>query len=71
MVFIDVQNVADEALSSFDAMMVEAAMKVDQIAPLAINIWTEVLKELDVRGKVVLISGSYDDIGNAKIRRLS
>jgi len=60
----DASNITDEALLAYDTI------KVEKVAPLGIAFWTEVLKELDVRGKVKLISGSYDDIGNALITRL-
>jgi len=69
MVLFDASVLTDEALISFDDMMVECVLKVDKVSPLAVNLWTEVLKELDLRGRVVLISGSYDDVGNSRIRR--
>ena len=70
MAYIGAQNLTDEALQDFDRMMEETAMKVDKLASLAVGIWADVLKELDRRGKVRLISGSYNDIGNARIQRL-
>ena len=70
MAYIGAQNLTDEALQDFDRMMTEAAMKVDKLASLAVGIWSDVLKELDRRGKVRLISGSYNDIENALIQRL-
>ena len=70
MAYIGAQNLTDEALQDFDRMMTEAAMKVDKLASLAVGIWSDVLKELDRRGKVRLISGSYNDIENAVVQRL-
>lgn len=67
---IDTMGITTEALLSFDNMMFECTLKVEKISPLAMSIWSEVLRELDLRGKVKLVSGSYDDIGNARIQRL-
>ena len=66
---IDASNITTEALESFDDMMTESMLKVEHVAALAMSIWSEVLRELDLRGRVVLVSGSYEDIGNALIRR--
>jgi hypothetical protein len=68
---IDAASVKIEALLAYDDMMVECVTKVEKLAPLAVSIWTDVLKELDRRGKVQLVSGSYDDVGNALIQRLA
>lgn len=59
-----------EALEAYDDMMMECVLKVEKFAPLAVDIWSEVLKELDNRGRVRLVSGSYDNIGKAIIQRL-
>ena len=59
----------DEALNDYDVMMVECVLKVEKFASLATTVWSDVLKELDRRGKVKLVSGSYDDLGNAIIAR--
>jgi hypothetical protein len=56
--------------SAYDEMIVECTVKVEKLAPLAFSIWTIVLKELDGRGRVRLVSGSYDDVGNALIQRM-
>ena len=68
---IDAASVKIEALLAYDDMMVECVTKAEKLAPLAVSIWTDVLKELDRRGKVQLVSGSYDDVGNALIQRLA
>lgn len=68
--FIDAEKLTTEALESYDDMMTECVIKVEKFAPLAVNIWSDVLKELDRRGRVQLASGSYDDIGNSLIQRL-
>lgn len=67
---IDASNITDEALQGYDQMMVEAVLKVEKFAALAVNIWQEVLRELALRGQVRLISGSYEDVGNSLIERL-
>jgi hypothetical protein len=69
MVLIDASNLTDDALKSYDTMMVEAVIKISQFSGLAVNIWSEVLRELDVRNLVTLVSGSYDDIGNSLVTR--
>ncbi len=67
---IDASKITDEALIGFDEMMVECVLRVEKFAGLATAVWSDVLKELDRRGKVRLVSGSYDDIGNSIIQRL-
>jgi hypothetical protein len=69
MAYIDASRMTDEALEAYDEMMVECALKVEKLAGLAMVVWSDALKELDRRGKVRLISGSYDDLGNALIHR--
>jgi len=70
MPYIDTANLKLEALIAYDDMMVECTPKVENFAALAVSIWSDVLKELERRGKVRLISGSLDDVGNALIQRL-
>lgn len=59
-----------EALEGYDDMMVECVVKVENFASLATLVWSDVLKELDKRGRVRLVSGSYDEVGSAIIQRL-
>lgn len=66
---IDASRLPTDILKSYDDMMMEAVISVKRFAPLAVNIWTEVLRELDVRGLVTLASGSYDKVGDALIQR--
>jgi hypothetical protein len=66
---IETHRMTDEVLKAYDEM-IECTVKVETLAPLALSIWTMVLEELDGRGKVRLISGSYDDLGNALIQRM-
>lgn len=66
---IDASRMTDDALDGYDDMMLECTRKLTELAPLAVSIWTDVLKELDRRGKVSLLSGSYDDLGKAHIQR--
>ena len=68
---IDATNLKLDALIAYDEMMVECITKVEKFAALATAIWTDVLRELERRGKVRLISGSYDDLGNALIQRIA
>lgn len=67
---IDAAAVTTTALEDYDDMMTECVMKVERFAPLAVNVWSDALKELDRRGRVRLLSGSYDDVGNVLIQRL-
>jgi hypothetical protein len=67
---IDASNITDDGLQTYDTMMIEAVLKLDRFSPLAHAIWAEVLRELDLRGKVKLISGSYENVGDSKIKRL-
>jgi len=70
MLVMNVDKMSDQDLKSYDEMMVECATKVENFAPLAAGVWSDVLKELDRRGKVRLISGTYDNVGDALIERL-
>lgn len=63
-------KMTDDALLSYHSFMNYACVGVEDISSLAMAVWTDVLKELDKRGKVRLVSGSYDDIGNALIQTL-
>jgi len=67
---IDFNNIPTDQLQSHDKMMIEATIKVKEFSHLSMQVWSAVLKELDKRGKVTLVSGSYDDIGNSLIHRL-
>jgi hypothetical protein len=68
---IDVRALTNEELQDFDMMMLEiAAVGLQTVSQLAIDIWANVLRELDIRGFVELLSGSYDDVRKANIRRL-
>ncbi|WP_323010408.1 hypothetical protein [Paracoccus sp. (in: a-proteobacteria)] len=64
------ERMTDDALLSYHKFMGEAYLKIPDVSTLAICVWSDVLKELDKRGKVRLVSGSYDDIGNALIQDL-
>ena len=70
MVHIDAQRLTDEVLQGYDDMMVECTVKIEKFAGLATAVWSDVLKEMERRGKVKLVSGSYDDLGNALIHRI-
>lgn len=70
MAVIEARALTTEALEGYDRMMLEATLKVRDFASLAIAVWSEVLRELDERGRVKLVSGSYDDVGNALITRI-
>ncbi len=59
----------DSALLDYDAFMMEAFITLKDIPDLAVEIWKDVLNELGRRGKIRLISGSFDDPGNALIDR--
>lgn len=66
----DASRFSNEALLSLDDMMTETYLKVEKISPLSVSLHADALEELEKRGKVRLISGSFDDIGNALIQRL-
>lgn len=68
-VLIDTSNLTDEVLKAHDDFMTDACVSVERVSPLSINIWQEVLRELDLRGLVKLISGSYDRVADARIQR--
>lgn len=70
MQIIDASKMTDKALLDYDEMMPECAPTIKNFASLATMVWSDVLKELDRRGKVKLISGSYDDLGNALLTRI-
>lgn len=70
MAYIAAHSMTDDVLISYNDMMDECVVKIQNFSLLAVNIWSDVLKELDRRGRVKLISGSYDDVGNALIQRL-
>lgn len=69
MAVIEASTLTTEALEGYDRMMLEATLRVRNFASLAVAVWSEVLHELDKRGRVTLVSGSYDDVGNALITR--
>lgn len=69
MATIDAGALTTEALEGYDRMMIEATIKVHSFAGLAVAVWSDVLRELDKRGRVTLVSGSYEDVGNALITR--
>lgn len=66
---LDSTNLTDETLIGFDKMMIEANVKVEFFSALATHIWGDVLRELDRRGRVQLVSGSYDEVGDALLTR--
>lgn len=70
MPIIDAAKLTDEALISYDDMMVECLPRIEKFSPVATAVWSDVLREMGNRKIVELISGSYDDIGKAYIRRL-
>jgi hypothetical protein len=69
-VLIDTSNLTDDVLKAHGDFMTDACVSVERVSPLSINIWQEVLRELDLRGLVKLISGSYDRVADARIQRL-
>lgn len=63
------EKMTTEALVGYDQMMVQVSLRINELSSLAMAVWSDVLKELDKRGKVTLISGSYDDLGQSIIHR--
>lgn len=70
MAYFHPENFSDEELEEFDAFMARMIVTPEQSSAIADLIWGQVLKELGQRGKVILVEGSYEDIGNALIRRI-
>lgn len=67
---IDFGAVPDDELQGHDQMMIKCILTVRDISALSMQIWAATLKELERRGKVQLVRGTYDDLGNAAIVRL-
>ncbi|WP_045393666.1 hypothetical protein [Falsirhodobacter sp. alg1] len=57
---IDAATLTDETLISYHLMMGEIVL-VKNFSSLAVAVWSDVLRELDKRGKIRLISGNYSD----------
>lgn len=70
MALIETKNITNDALKSFDDFMVQATLGSGSASIIACAVWSDVLRELDKRGELVLVDGSYDDAGNASIKRL-
>ncbi len=66
----DPTKISDDELKSYDEMMGQCVVNGTSFSTLASGLWVVILKELDRRQLVRLISGSYDDVGNAYIQRL-
>jgi hypothetical protein len=66
---IKADEMTTEELEAYDGMMVEVVIKVQILAGLAMAVWADVLRELDKRGRVKLLSGSYDNVGEALVQR--
>ncbi len=66
---IDLEKYSDKTLKAYHDYMSECLFEVEKFEILAVGIWKEVLKELDKRGLVKLIQGSYNDINSAVIRK--
>jgi hypothetical protein len=69
MVQIDLQAMSAQQLQSYDQMTIEVSLKVKDISKLAVSLWQEVLKELNARNLVSLVSGTFDHVGDALIVR--
>lgn len=69
MISFDLGKMPTEELTSYDDMMVNTRLRIENIAKLSVQLWSAVLKELGVRKVITLVSGSYDDPGNALIHR--
>ena len=67
---IDTSQAPSLLLQEYDAMMVGVAVSCERRPVLAMLIWSEALRELERRGQAKLISGTFDDLGKARIRRL-
>lgn len=70
MTCFDLAALDDQKLKTHHEMMEECVFKVGTFSSLATSLWQEVLKELEKRKLVELVSGSFDDVGNAHFRKL-
>lgn len=59
-----VEGYSDEDLMAFHDNMRWELITVEDTSSRAIAMYSRVLKELDRRRLITLISGSYDDVGN-------
>lgn len=69
MLQMDLEIIQSEELQLYDQMMIEVIIKFKDVPVMAIVIWRDVLKELSARNLVSLISGTFDNIGDALIVR--
>lgn len=67
---IDPRTLTNQALEGYDMMMMDMAARSEVVADLAVEVWARVLIELNIRGRVQLLRGSYGDVRHAEIRRL-
>lgn len=65
----DFSQQSTEALREYDQMMVQCVPIIDTFSSIAVSVWGAVLKELERRGDVTIISGSLDRIGDSLIQR--
>lgn len=65
----DFSQQSTEALREYDQMMVQSVPIIDNFSSIAVSVWGAVLKELERRGEVKIISGSLDRIGGSLIQR--
>lgn len=66
---LDLSKTPKDELASHDRMMVDAAIKLENISRLSLALWSAVLKEMSSRGMVTLVSGSLDNVGSAHLVR--
>ena len=69
MITIELEKVPDDQLKAHHEFMDDAVIKIEKSSRLALAIWSEVLKELDRRGLIKLLAGTYDDVGNVHFQR--
>jgi len=66
---LNLSKTPSDDLISHDKMMIDCVAKVDKFSMLSVSLWSEVLKEMSRRNLITLVSGSFDDVGNAAIVR--
>ncbi len=49
---IDAKLLTDEALNSYDKMMIECIPRIEHFSPLATAVWSDVLRELTVEASL-------------------
>ncbi|TNH41270.1 hypothetical protein [Paracoccus haeundaensis] len=69
MQLLHTSSLTDDALSSYDRLMVHSGLSLEVTSSLADQIWAEVLGELERREMIELVSGKLSHPAGARIVR--